>query len=93
MKTRQLKLNNLALFYYGKTQDSGLTEIIPLMCTSAPWGQYPVFSHPKFRQCSLAHTRGLQSLMTVNPLFTDTAGNIPFLTLNNYHSHKQDKCS
>ena len=28
----------------GKRQESGLTEIIPLICTSANWGQYPVFS-------------------------------------------------
>ena len=28
---------------YGKMQESGLTEIIPLICTSAIWGQYPVF--------------------------------------------------
>ena len=26
---------------YGKMQESGLTEIIPLICTSAIWGQYP----------------------------------------------------
>ena len=28
-------------------QEFGLTEIIPLMCTSAIWGQYPVLSHPE----------------------------------------------
>jgi len=39
-------LRNLVLFFmYGKMQESGLTEIIPLMCTSAIWGQNPVFSH------------------------------------------------
>ena len=32
---------------YRKMQESGLTEIIPLICTSAIWGQYPVFSHPE----------------------------------------------
>ena len=31
----------------------GLTEIIPLICTSANWGQFPVFSHPEFLQGSL----------------------------------------
>ena len=31
-------------------QESGLTEIIPLICASAIWGQYPVFSHPEFPQ-------------------------------------------
>ena len=39
---------------YGKMQESGLTEIIPLICTSAIWGQCPVFPHPEFPQgCSL----------------------------------------
>ena len=28
-------------------QESGLTEIIPLICFSALQGQYPVFSHPE----------------------------------------------
>ena len=34
-------------------QESGLTETIPLIRTSAIWGQYPVFSHPEFPQVSL----------------------------------------
>ena len=50
---------------YGKMQESGLTEIIPFICTSALWSQYPVFSHSEFPQGSLAHERGLQSLMAV----------------------------
>ena len=54
-------------------QESGLTEINPLICTSAIWGLYPVFSYPEFPQHSQAHVGGLQSLMT------DVAGNIPFL--------------
>ena len=33
---------------YGKTQESGLTEISPFICISAIWGQCPVFSHPEF---------------------------------------------
>ena len=37
---------------YRKMHESGLTDIIPLMCTSALWGQYPVFSHPEFPQGS-----------------------------------------
>ena len=32
---------------YGKVQESGLSEIIPLIGTSAIWGQHPVFSHPE----------------------------------------------
>ena len=35
---------------YGKMQESGLTEIISLICTSALWGQYPVLSHPQSPQ-------------------------------------------
>ena len=34
----------------GKMQDSGVPEIIPLMCTSAFWDQYPVLSHPESPQ-------------------------------------------
>ena len=37
---------------YGKMQESELTEVIPLMCTSAIWGQYPVFSYREFPQGS-----------------------------------------
>ena len=37
----------------GKMQESRLAEIIPLMCTSAVWGQYLVFLHPEFPQDSL----------------------------------------
>ena len=33
-------------------QESGLTEIIPLICTSAIWGQYPAFLHPESPQGS-----------------------------------------
>ena len=38
---------------YGKMQEFELTESIPLMCTSATGGQYPVFSHPEFLQGAL----------------------------------------
>ena len=31
-------------------QESGLTEIIPLICTSTIWGQHPVLSHPESPQ-------------------------------------------
>ena len=33
---------------YGKMQEFGLNEIIPLTCTSAIWGQYPVLSQPEW---------------------------------------------
>ena len=49
---------------YGKMQESGLTEIIFLICTTAIWGLYPIFAYPEFPQSSLAHVGGLQSLMT-----------------------------
>ena len=32
---------------YEKMQESGLTEIIPSICTLAVWGQHPVLSHPE----------------------------------------------
>ena len=35
---------------YGKMQEFGLTEIIPLMCTLAMCSQYPVLSHPESPQ-------------------------------------------
>ena len=35
---------------YRKVQESGFTEIAPLMGTSAIWGQDPVFSHAEFPQ-------------------------------------------
>ena len=42
------------LFFFfpmnGELQESGLTEIIPLMSFSALWGQHPVFPHPESPQ-------------------------------------------
>ena len=67
---------------YWKMQESGLIEVIPLIGTSAIWGQYPVFSHPELPQGSPAHGGRLQSLMTITPLLIDMAENIPFLTVN-----------
>lgn len=32
---------------HGKMQESRLTEVIPLVCTSAIWGENPVLSHSK----------------------------------------------
>ena len=43
----------MGLFTYGKMQRSRLTEIIPLISTSVPWGQYSVFSHHDSPQGSL----------------------------------------
>ena len=49
-KIRHLKLRNLVFSMYGKMQESGLTEVIPLMCTSDLWGQDLVFSQPEFHR-------------------------------------------
>ena len=35
-----------------KMQEPWLTEVIPWMCTSALWGQHPVFSHPESPHCT-----------------------------------------
>ena len=91
---------------HGKMQESGLTKIIPLICTSAIWGQYPVFSHPVSSGlfagsgCSLMAARwqvffsvlsflrahrlmleGCNNGRLWHPLFTDMAGNIPFINI------------
>ena len=39
-------------FTYGKLPESGLPELIPLMCTSALWGRDLVFPRPEFPQGS-----------------------------------------
>ena len=45
-ETRHLELRNLALFLcIGRKQESGLTDVIPWLCTPATWNQYPLFSH------------------------------------------------
>ena len=60
---------------YGKIQESGLIEIIPLICTIAVQGQYPGLSHPESLQGAplgaAVVARWLQ-----HPLFTDMAGSI-----------------
>ena len=39
-----LKVMNLALFYVWESADSGLIEVIPLICNSAICSQYAVLS-------------------------------------------------
>ena len=39
---------------YGKMQESGLTEIVPLICSSTIWGQYPVLFHLESPQGALS---------------------------------------
>ena len=46
-----LKLRNLVLFsIYRRRQESWLAGIIPLICTSAIWGQHPGLFHPESPQ-------------------------------------------
>ena len=55
----------------GKMQESGIIKVMPFVCFSAIWSQYPVlfcFSYPLL-------------LMTVMSLFNDMTGDIPFHTL------------
>ena len=49
-KTPQVKEFSISM--YMKMQGSGLTEIIPLICSLAIWGQYPLFSYPEFSRGS-----------------------------------------
>ena len=37
---------------YGRMKESGLIEIVPLICTLATQGQYPAFLHPESPQGS-----------------------------------------
>ena len=47
-ENRTSQVNEFSRFsMYGKMQKPGFPEIIPLLCTSALWGQHPVFSHPE----------------------------------------------
>lgn len=80
---------------YKKMQRSGVTEIIPLMCTSPPWSQYPVFSQPEGLPLMTAGWQGflfpswVPSRLTLGggwncwwlwqPLFINMAGKIYFL--------------
>ena len=58
----------------GKMQESALTEITPLICTSAIWAQYPVFSHPELPQGFPDNSVGKESTYNVGDL-----GSIPGL--------------
>ena len=42
------QVKDLSTFVFlAKYKSQGLIEIIPLMCASANWSQYPAFSHPE----------------------------------------------
>ena len=74
----------LALCMYGKMEESGLIEIIPLMCILATLGQNALFLHPESPQgaqlggCSGWWLDDLQQSSTnkQHPLFTDMAGDV-----------------
>ena len=48
---------------FGKMRESGLIEIIPLMCASAVWGQCPVFLHPESLLGAAGVAAGADGLM------------------------------
>lgn len=44
-------------------QESGLTEVTPLMCTLSVWGQYPLFSCPGSPRGSPSGQRSFNGLV------------------------------
>ena len=57
-------------------QESGLIEIIPLICILTIWGQYPVFCILNPFGCSIGMTAVADSLMAAIILFADLAYSI-----------------
>ena len=62
---------------YGKTQESGLTEIIPLIGTSTVWGQYLCFhilsllrGEAAVRDCCVAGVLSSLSVLRAHQLTT-----------------------
>ena len=54
-------------------QESGLIEIIPLICTLALWGQYPVLSHPESLQGAPSVVAAVTEGLTMGILFPSWA--------------------
>ena len=54
-KNQTSQVNEFSTFLCMGRQESGLTEIIPLICTLTSWGQYPVVFHPESLR---VHSRG-----------------------------------
>ena len=66
-------------------QESGLTEITPLMCTSALWGQHSVLSHPESpKAAQLGAAAVAEGLMVGSPFVS---------ILSSFSIHHQGGCS
>lgn len=73
---------------YGKMEESGFTEIFPLMCTFTIWGQY-LFLFFVFHLESLQSGRRqwLMAREPQHPVFTDMAGDILCAQVKLSHSY------
>ena len=56
---------------FGKMQECGPTEILPLICTSAIWGQNSVFSHSEFLGAHCRDWLPSDSCQMAGPLLPD----------------------
>ena len=70
---------------YGKMQGSGLIEIIPLICTSATWGQYSAFLHPESPQGAQLGVTAVAQGLAVGSLFVSI--------LSSLKAHSQGGCN
>ena len=63
---------------FGKIQESGLNEMIPLIYILAIQGQYPIFLHSEFpSRCTIrGQLHRLMSSQSQYSVFTEMAGNI-----------------
>ena len=78
-KTRRPKFRNLALLYYWM-QESGITAVSPLTCTSATWSQYPVVCPPGSPPGALSWVAAVaDGGYPISFFFSDTRGFVCFL--------------
>ena len=61
---------------YGKIQESGLTEIIPLISTLTTEGQYTVFIHHESPQGAMLGVTVVAKSLMIKTLFTHMVSNI-----------------
>ena len=61
---------------YEKMPESGLSEIIPLMCNSTVCGQYPVFSHPECPQGAELGINAMAEGLAVRSSFVSTLSSL-----------------